>query len=490
MRSDKHHKKNKESSGLHKFTRVWSILYLLVTIAFAGVLVYMDLLPFKYLCIAIGVIVVLALMVFPAMFFKNFKKSRKIISLVLSILLMLAYGAGIVYMSGTIDFFSKITKIGVQMEEYYVVARKDSDYENESSIKGKTVQTYLSNELNYSEAKNKLKEVVEVKYEMMESLSELADGLVDEKYDLIFVSEAHYTTICSERKNFRDDTKIIYTVEVEQETKDIVKDVNVTEEPFNVYVSGLDTEGSIRTVSRSDVNMIVTVNPKTHKVLLTSIPRDYEIKLPSKQNAMDKLTHTGLYGIEETIASVEQLMGIDINYYVKVNYTTVTKLVDAIGGVDIHSDFTFVTHGMGVYYEFYKGQNHLDGSKALAFARERKSFSDGDFQRNKNQQIVLEGVLKKALSSTTILTKYTNILNAVEDNVEINMSQKDMQKLIKMQMDGMPSWDIQKQSITGTPDSKICFSTGDYYSSVVDVDQKSVISAVDKIVAIMEGEKK
>ncbi|BDF10378.1 MAG: LCP family protein [Emergencia timonensis] len=490
MRSDKHHKKNKESSSLHKFTKVWSILYLLVTIAFAGILVYMDLLPFKYLCMAIGIIAVLLLIIFPAMFFRNFKKSRKIISLVLSILLMLAYGAGIVYMSGTIDFFSKITKIGVQMEEYYVVARKDSDYKDENSIKGKTVQTYLSNELNYSEAKNKLKEVVDVKYEMTESLSELADGLIDQSYDTIFVSEAHYTTICSEKKNFRSDTKIIYTVEVEKETKDIVKDVNVTEEPFNVYISGLDTEGSISTVSRSDVNMIVTVNPKTHKVLLTSIPRDYEIKLPSKQNVLDKLTHTGLYGIEETIASVEQLMGIDINYYVKVNYTTVTKMVDAIGGIDINSDYAFTTHGMGVYYAFNEGENHLDGSMALAFARERKSFSDGDFQRNKNQQIVLEGVLKKALSSTTILTKYTSLLNAVEDNVEINMSQKDMQKLIKMQMDGMPSWNIQKQSITGTPDSKICFSTGDYYVAVVDVDQKSVISAVDKIVAVMEGEKK
>ena len=157
------------------------------------------------------------------------------------------------------------------------------------------------------------------------------------------------------RKNFRSDTKIIYTVEVEKETKDIVKDVNVTEEPFNVYISGLDTEGSISTVSRSDVNMIVTVNPKTHKVLLTSIPRDYEIKLPSKQNVLDKLTHTGLYGIEETIASVEQLMGIDINYYVKVNYTTVTKMVDAIGGIDINSDYAFTTHGMGVYYAFNEG---------------------------------------------------------------------------------------------------------------------------------------
>lgn len=487
MRSDKTNKKSKNSK-LSSFTRVWSILYVLITIAFFGVLIYMNVLPFKYLCAAAGVVAVFVLITFPAMYFRNFKKSRKIISLILSLMLTAVYGAGIVYMTGTLDFFSKVTKIGVQTEDYYVVARADdSNYEDEKSIDGKTVQTYLSNELNYSEAKNQLKEKVNVEYEMIESLSSLADGLMDQTYDVIFISEAHYTTICGEKSDFKEGTKIIYTVKVETESKSIAKKVDVTNEPFNIYVSGLDTEGSIETVSRSDVNMIVTVNPKTHKVLMTSVPRDAYIKLPSKENAEDKLTHTGLMGINETIASVEQLMGIDINYYVKVNYTTVTKLVDAIGGIDVNSDYSFTTHGMNVYYLFNEGHNHLDGSMALAFARERKSFTDGDLQRNKNQQIVLEGVLKKALSSTTILTKYTTILNAIEDNVEINMSQKDMQRLIKMQMDGMPSWDIQKQSITGTPNSRLCYSSGDYYASVVDVDQKSVISAVDKIVAVMDN---
>ena len=487
MRSDRNkEKKTRERNQLNQFSRVWAVLYLLVAAGFLGTLIYLDFLRLKYLCAAAGAVCALSLLTFPALFFKNFKKSRKIISLVLSVMLTAVYVGGIFYMTGTLDFFSKITRIGPQTEKFYAVAEADSSYEDGEDIRGKTVHTYLTNELRYSEAKNKLQDELAVEYEMVENLSALADGLLDADYDVIFVSEAHYTAICSEHKGFDEATKIVYTVEIATEAEDIAKKVNVTEEPFNIYISGLDTEGSIDVVSRSDVNMIVTVNPKTHEVLLTSLPRDALIELPGRSGAKDKLTHTGLYGIEETVAAAENFMGIDINYYVKVNYTTVRELVDAMGGIDVHSDFTFTTHGMDVYYAFYEGENHLDGSMALAFARERKSFSDGDLQRNKNQQQVLEAVLKKATSSTTILTKYTSILNAVEDSVETNLSQQEIQELIKMQLDGMPGWDIKKVSVTGTVGSELCYSTGDYYVSVIHLDQKSVVSALDEIVRVTE----
>lgn len=520
-------KTKKTKNGFGTFTKIWAVLYLLVTAAFAGVLIYMNLLPAKYLYMAGGVIAAVLLLTFPALFFRNFKKSRKIMALVLSVLIMGVYGGGMVYMGGTMEFFSNITKVGATTEEYYVIAKADSKYSDVESIKNKTVYTYLNHETGYAEARNMLRDEAGVQYEMVENLSDLAEGLgagsfdgaadeakadgtaetavpetTDETTDgtestdgaegaakdveLIFVSEGHYTAICSENKGFKDKVKIVHTIKVARQAENVAKNVDVTNKPFNVYVSGLDIQGPIDTVSRSDVNMIVTVNPKTHKVLLTSLPRDSYVKLPGKGGVMDKLTHTGLYGIEETIAAAEELMGIDINYYVKVNYTTVTQLVDAIGGVNVNSDYTFTTHGMGVYYEFYEGDNYLDGSRALAFARERKSFSDGDFQRNRNQQLVLEAVLKKALSSKTILTKYTSILNAMEDSVEINMPQKDMQKLIKMQLSGMPSWDFERQSILGEIGSELCYSTGDFYTSIIYPDEKSVIEAVDKIVAVME----
>ena len=443
MRQDRHEKK-KSGGAFRTFTKIWSIFYILVTIVFFSFFVYMDVLAMKYVCMAAGLIVVILILTFPALFFKRFKNSRRIISLIISIALIGAYGAGIVYINGTIDFMDKVTTVKEQTEPYYVLAKADSAYDGAESVRGKTVQTFLTNEI-------------------------------------------HYTTMCSENTNFKEGSKIIHTVKVPIEVANIAKDVNVTEDSFNIYVSGLDTEGAIDVVSRSDVNMIVTVNPKAHKVLLTSIPRDYYLELPNTDGAKDKLTHTGVHGINETVAAIEKLTGLDMNYYVKVNYTTVTSLVDAIGGIDVESDYTFVTHGMGVYYEFYEGSNYLDGARALAFARERKSFSDGDLQRNKNQQKVLEGILKKALSSTTILTRYTAILDAIEDCVEINMSQEDIRRLIKMQTDGMPSWDIEKQSIVGVSSSEVCYLDGmNIYASVVLQNPESIVSAVDRIIAVME----
>ena len=491
MRSDRHQNKGKNNTGFKRFTRFWAIFYLLSAAVFFGVLIYADVLTFEYLCIAGGILLVTVLLFFPALFFRNFKKSRKIISLILTTVLIAVYGVGIAYMNGTLDFFDNITAKKTQTEPFYVLAQADNgDYgENESALQGKTVQTYMTTERDYSEAKNLLSADMQTEYELSEELEELAAGLSDGTFETILVSDAHYTTMCSEISGFKEGSKIIYTVKVPVESRDIAKAVDVTKDSFSIYVSGLDTEGSIDVISRSDVNMIVTVNPKAHKVLLTSIPRDYYIELPGV-GAKDKLTHTGNHGIEETVAAAEKLTGLDINYYVKVNYTTVTELVNAIGGIEVTSDYTFVTHGMGVYYEFYEGVNQLDGSRALAFARERKSFSDGDFQRNKNQQLVLEGILKKAMSSTTILTKYTDILDAAENCVEINMSQKDIKKLIKMQLDGMPSWDIKKQSIIGDIGSEACYMDGlNLYASVVIPDEESVIKAVDKIVAVMEAEK-
>ena len=489
MRQDKHEKKQ-NGGAFRVFTRIWSIFYILVTIAFFGFFIYMDVLAIKYVCMAAGLIIIFLILTFPALFFKRFKNSRRIISLIISIALVGAYGAGIVYINGTIDFMDKVTTVKEQTEPYYVLAKADSTYDGAASITGKAVQTFLTNEINYSEAKNMLQEEANVTYEMIEDLSTLASGVLDGSYELIFISEAHYTTMCSENSSFKEGSKIVHTVKVPIETTNIAKDVNVTKDSFNIYVSGLDTEGSIDVVSRSDVNMIVTVNPRTHKVLLTSIPRDYYLELPDADGAKDKLTHTGVHGIKETIAAVEKMTGLDMNYYVKVNYTTVTSLVDAIGGIDVESDYTFVTHGMGVYYEFYEGTNYLDGARALAFARERKSFSDGDLQRNKNQQKVLEGILKKAISSTTILTRYAAILDSIEDCVEINMSQDDIRNLIKMQTDGMPSWDIEKQSIVGVSSSEVCYLDGmNLYASVVLQDQESIVSAVDRIIAVMEDEK-
>ena len=184
----------------------------------------------------------------------------------------------------------------------------------------------------YTEAQDRLKAKAEVDFETIGAFDALASSLIEGQTDVIFLNSAYYDLAIEEVDGFTaDTTRIIDTVDVTVDVQSNAKAVNVTKEPFNVYISGLDTTGSIGNISRSDVNMVMTVNPQTKTILLTSIPRDYYVDLATK-GAKDKLTHSGLYGIDETTATVEDLLGIDINYYVKVNFTTVVKLVDTLWG--------------------------------------------------------------------------------------------------------------------------------------------------------------
>lgn len=471
-------KKNKFLS----FTKIWFLIYLVITLAFAGIVMYMNILPQKYLVILGAALLIVSLIIAAPMCMKKFGKKTRIPAFIISLILMAVYITGAVYIVNTLDFMDRITNTNrTQTEDYYVIVDKESSYEAIKDIEGKVVSTYTTTDPRYAEAIDALKKEVNTGFDAEESLSVLSGKLLDKEVEIIFISKLNYDAIREDLDDFAEKTKIIYTVELKIENNQQAKNVDVTTKPFNVMITGLDTEGTIDVLSRSDVNMIMTVNPVTHEILLTSIPRDYYVQLPGKGNARDKLTHTGIYGVSETIATVEQLMGIEINYYVKVNYTTVTQLVDAIGGITVDSDFDFTTHGMATSYSFSKGENYLDGAKALAFARERKSFASGDLQRNKNQQKVLKGILKKTLSSETILMNYTSMLSALSDYVELNMSKQDMQALVKMQLNSMPKWTINQQSVEGTTGSEMCYSLGDFYASIVYVDDESVAKASEEI---------
>ncbi len=259
--------------------------------------------------------------------------------------------------------------------------------------------------------------------------------------------------------------------------------VEVTEKPFNVYISGMDTGGKITNEGRSDVNMIATVNPKTHTILLTSIPRDYQINLVDKDDATDKLTHTGLYGINTTISSVEDLMGIKINYYIKVNYSTLYQLVESIGGIYVVSDYEFTSYID--HYHFVKGENHMNGHEALAFARERQAFTDGDVQRTKDQQKVITAVIDKMTSSTTLLTRYNKILKAISDYLDMNFTPTEVKALVRMQLDENPKWKIEHSNITGFDSYQTTYSSGNQEVYVMEQDEASVNAAKDKIKKVM-----
>lgn len=246
--------------------------------------------------------------------------------------------------------------------------------------------------------------------------------------------------------------------------------MDVTSQPFNIYISGIDVYGEIDKESRSDVNLIATVNPKKQKILLTTTPRDYYVKIPGVSGEQkDKLTHAGVYGIDTSIATLENLYGIEIPFYVRVNFTSVEEIVDVMGGVDVDSEVAFTTSkAAGKVVDVQKGKNHFNGKEALAFVRERKAFKTGDNQRGKNQQALLTGLLKEAMSPK-ILFHANGMINSVAGNADTNMSERQIKSLVRMQMSKMKGWDIESVAAEGDGSGKqhcYSYSGGPLYVTV------------------------
>ncbi len=248
--------------------------------------------------------------------------------------------------------------------------------------------------------------------------------------------------------------------------------LSVTDRPFNVYISGIDVYGEITKESRSDVNLIATVNPKKHKILLTTTPRDYYVKIPGVSgDQKDKLTHAGVYGIDTSIATLENLYGIDIPFYVRVNFTSVEEIVDVLGGVDVESELAFTTgEEAGVVMDVKEGKNHFNGKEALAFVRERKALPTGDNQRGKNQQALLTGLIRETMSPK-ILLHANSMINSVAGNADTNMSEKQMKALIRMQLGDLKGWEIESVAAAGDDTGKkkcYSYSGGPLYVTVPD----------------------
>ena len=259
--------------------------------------------------------------------------------------------------------------------------------------------------------------------------------------------------------------------------------------PFVIYVSGIDVAGKITTRSRSDVNILIVINPITKKMVLVTVPRDTYVPFPGITNGMyDKLTHAGIYGnnCSVSIATIETYIytGVKIDRWIRVNFTSVERIVDALGGVTVESEFEFTQGG----YKFVKGKNYLNGRQALAFSRNRKSFALGDQQRGKNQLQVIKGVFNKAISPA-ILTAYSDILNEIKDCVQTNLTYEDITGLVKMQLSDGASWDIDTASIRTTHRYDVCYSMSS--AGKIDVaimSEESRLEVIGKINAILRGE--
>ena len=337
----------------------------------------------------------------------------------------------------------------------------------------------------------KSKENVDVQTEDAGPLLDMVQTLYDDESEAILLDES-YRSMISEQEEysaFEDETKVIYTYVYYTEISANTSAVNVTQEPFTVLVTGIDTYGSIATTSRSDVNMLVTVNPVTKNIQLVSIPRDYYVETDCDPNLgcavgeMDKLTHTGLHGADTTRATLEKLFGIDINYTLRVNFSSVQNIVDALGGitVDNRDGYAFSIGG----YTFTQDILELNGDQALMFSRERHSFAEGDRERGRNQMRVIQGMIDKA-TSPAILTSYMSFLDAVGDSFETDMSSSDIRALVNMQLSQGGSWTIGSVSVNGTGGTDYCYELGNY-AYVMYPDMDTVEAAVEAIQNVENG---
>lgn len=479
MSGNKKQKKNKRNQKLDIFLKLIAFAYVVITIIFYISVVKLDLIPGIYVTIFTIAEIIFTLSMVIGILKVHKRPTLNIICLIIVFLISGVYIYITNYTLATGEFLDNIFQEVKETEEYYVVVRKDSKYEKIEDIANKELYLFQAAD----DAKQEVSSKIKVNFKQQESLTELGKSLISSKLEAIFISSVQYDILGEQIKNFKDSTKILYTAkhEIEKSSNNSNSKYNVKNGTFNVYISGIDTSGNINNVARSDANILATINTKTHEVLLTSIPRDYYVTLHS-YGAKDKLTHSGIYGINETVSTVEDLLDIDISYYVRVNFTTVIKIVDTIGGIDVNSDYNFTAY-TGDHFD--KGVNHLNGARALAFSRERHSFSDGDNQRVKNQQKVIEAIIKKVMNSNTILTKYTSILNSLEGSFQTNMKQDEISSLVKGQLNNMSPWKIKNNSLTGTGKNNPTYSMGSQLLYTMVPDSKSISSAKEKITDIM-----
>lgn len=331
-------------------------------------------------------------------------------------------------------------------------------------------------------------------------MTELADLLYNGDVRSIVVKES-YLQLLDDVEGYTDYSSKMrllaeYTIDPSEDT-DVSTDVTedtasddstaATDTAFVVYLSGSDTrDAGLPESTRSDVNILAVVNTQTHEILLLNTPRDYYIANPAGGGALDKLTHLGIYGVGNSMQGLADLYDVSIPYYAQINFTGFETLIDAIGGIDVNSPNEFTTDTDGGQTHVVQGMNHFNGAQALAFARERHALAAGDNERGKNQMLVIEAVIQKLTSGTTILTHYSAILDSLSGMFRTNLSSEQLSTFVRDQLDSGASWNVTRYAVTGYNDEQPSYSlpTPNY---VMQPDWDSVAEAKSLIAQVLNG---
>lgn len=482
---------------------IFFIILSLIMVVFASGIIYqiikLQVLPDKLVVPIILIIVLFTAIMLVLLNFFTRGIATRIIYTFLIIAVSVVYGFGNFYLYSTSKTLTKVTtQTGIVKNTVSVIALSSSSMSDVSDLNNAKVGSLktIGKEGTQKSLKDIKKNNVSVNNKKYDNVPGLIKALYDGDVDAVILNEAYRSNVLElEGYNaFNDETKVIHqTVFYTNDTNDALAVSDITTTPFNILISGNDSFGKLDEVSRSDVDMVVTVNPVTSTVLMTSIPRDSYVQeycddYACNYDANDKLTHTGIYGVDTTRDTIEQLLDIDINYTYRVNFTSMIDIVDALGGVDID-----VAEGMAVskFYSdstlegVHEGTNHLNGKRALAYSRERKAYLDGDSQRARNQQQVLQAMVKKA-TSPELLKNYSSILNAISGAFDTNMTSDEITSFIKYQIQAMPGWKFEQYVLKGYSDMQVSAELGSAVS-VIMLYQDSIRVASEKIQAVLDG---
>jgi LCP family protein required for cell wall assembly len=465
-----------------KLSLVFLIVQFLISAALVGVAFYVGFIPLKY----IVALIVLCLFLLAYEVFSQMTDKTYIVGRVLCALICFFYIGGGYYCVNTYSAIDEMAGQQVKVDEISCIVLKDDPAQSIYDTKDYTFGILAANDReNTNKALAEVqaaigKEPATIEYQDNDTL---IDALYAKDVKVIVINEANRSPIEEYYKTFSDDTRVLNTHKVETVIQEDEKLDDITKTPFNVYLSGIDVYGSIKATSRSDVNVIVTVNPNTKQILLTSTPRDYYVPLTVSNGIPDKLTHAGIHGVDCSIGTLENLYGIDIDYYVRVNFTSVRKIVDLLGGVKVYSDYDF-TSDWGP--SFKKGYNQVNGKQALAFCRERHHFANGDYQRGRDHQHMIEAILNKAMSPD-ILPNYADLLKTASKNFQTNMSTKEITALAKMQLNDMSQWTIKYANAAGQGASKTTYSYQSRKLYVCVPDYNSVAKITKRINKVLKA---
>lgn len=484
------HKRHRSRSNDRFDTQMIANGVLLILFALlAGIASYTmyahNILAFRHVNVIYTAVLVVVFLV--CLLLTLFKKGKHLVT-VLLVLFSIVVGVSLFAFKSLVDVADNINKTASYSEiEMKVVVPANSSILDVSELTNVQAPTSADeSNINALIANIKSEKGVELTVDPVDSYQSAYENLINGSSQAMVLNSSYSSLLELSYNDYESNLKTIYTYKIKKAIEDTAKttDKNV----FNIYISGIDTSGAVSTVSRSDVNLILTVNMNTHKILMTTTPRDSYVRIPDGgADQYDKLTHAGIYGIETSVKTLENLYDIPINYYARLNFTSFVKLINALGGVTVYNDQAFTSlHGN---YNFGVGNINLtSGEEALGFVRERYSLEHGDYDRGNNQLKVIQAIVEK-LTSFQSVSNYSDVISTLQDSIQTNMPLNTMMSLVNEQLDSGKTFIFSSQEVTGTGSTGQLTSYAMPNASLymIQLDDASVAKASQAIKNVMEG---